>query len=235
MAKLEITVSAERFGELPEELKTYYTQNQDGAFELEGVGSIQRALEAEKAKKATKPELLDEIEKLRQFKADHEAKLNEADEEQKRKAGDFEALEKKLRDRIAEVETSAQAEKSGMLNNLKTERLKNLLVEKGVLPDRAEYALTTLNDRFELQNSETGFSLKIKDGIGDPKEIDAAIDGLKAKAGFLFAATGTSGSGASGSNGNGGTFAKTMPKSQWDGLSVKDQAAFIKDGGRPVD
>jgi hypothetical protein len=70
----------------------------------------------------------------------------------------------------------------------------------------------------------------LKSGIGDAGEIDSAINGLKTKAAFLFAASGASGSGASGSGANSGS-AQTMPKSQWDSLDVQAQAAFIKGGG----
>jgi hypothetical protein len=109
--------------------------------------------------------------------------------------------------------------------------LKNLLSEKGVRPEMARYALIDAANEFELGDD---YSLKLKNGIGDVKEIDGFVAKLRESTPDFFTPTTQSGGGASGSgNNNGG--GKTMPKSQWDTLDHKAQAAFIKDGGKPVD
>jgi hypothetical protein len=219
------TITKAEFDALPESLKTKFKAEGDG-FSL-----VEEDVEGLKKSKAEilkeKKDLQDRLTELEKFKQDHEQAASALDEEQKRKAGDFEALEKKLRDRITEVEAESSNKVGSMLQTLKTERLKNLLIEKGVLPDRANYALADISDQFDL---DEGLSLKLKSGIGDAGEIDSAINGLKTKAAFLFAASGASGSGASGSGANSGS-AQTMPKSQWDSLDVQAQAAFIKGGG----
>lgn len=48
MAKLEITISKEKFEGLDESLKGYYVTNQEGQYELEGIGAMSRAFSAEK-------------------------------------------------------------------------------------------------------------------------------------------------------------------------------------------
>ena len=95
------------------------------------------------------------------------------------------------------------AERERLLTNLKRERLQNYLVEKGVLADRAAYAFVDIGEQIELASDDSGFSLKLKGGIGDAKELETVIESLKAKSPFLFSADGASGSGASGSNSNG--------------------------------
>ena len=95
---------------------------------------------------------------------------------------------------------AATAKEQSLLANLKRERLQNFLVEKGVLADRAAYALVDIGEQIELASDDSGFSLRLKGGIGDAKELEAAVEGLKAKSPFLFAADGASGSGASGSD-----------------------------------
>lgn len=236
MAKLDITIAKEAFDALSDELKTFYVATQDGkGYELEGVGSIQRALADEKAKKATKPELLTEIEELRKFKEEQEAKVADAESEKRIAEGkykeDLEAKEAAWKQRLEQAETASTA----LLGDVKRERLTNELVKRGVLADRAAYLVHDLDAEIELVKGDSGYQLKKKGGIGDATEFDAVIEAAKAKTPFFFAATNASGSGASGSEGGGGGNAKTMPHAQWKGLSPQEQAAFIKDGGQPVE
>lgn len=225
MAKLGFTVTAAQFEALGAEVKEFYVPTQDGNYELEGVGSIQRALEAEKSKNTTKAAMATELEELRKFKADQDAAKESEETDQQRKAGQFAELETKLRNKITEVETAAANEKQQILSNLKREQLTNLLVKNGVLPDRADLALGDIDGLFDLESGESGFALKLKTGIGDPKEIDAAVGSLKEKRGFLFAANGASGSGASGSQGQGGAAPDTS------GTPAQRLANFYEAGG----
>ena len=228
------------FDKLPDALKTEYIPDGDD-YKLDADYEDVTGLKNKSA------ELLAEIKKqqalLKQYEGlDPEAArkamaLATAAEDEKLKAsGEFDTLRQKLEDRHATELQAATAREQSLLSNLKRERLQNFLVEKGVLADRAAYAFVDVGERIELASDDSGFSLKLKGGIGDAKELDTVIEGLKAKSPFLFAADNASGSGASGSSGNGGNAsAKTMPKSQWDTLSVQDQAAFIKGGGKPIE
>ena len=205
MAKLDITVSKDAFEKLAEELKGFYVPTEDGkGYELEGIGSIQRALEAEKVKKTTKPELVQELEDLKKFKEEHEAKAAEAAQndliEQKKYEEAIAAKEKAWNERFETEKT----EKESLFADIKRERLTNELIKRGALPDRAGYLVGELDPEMELVKGDSGYQLKKKGGIGDATEFDAVIETAKQKTPFFFAASGASGSGASGSNGNGG-------------------------------
>lgn len=130
-----------------------------------------------------------------------------AEDEKLKAAGENEAWKKKYDERHAAELQTATAREQSLLSNLKRERLQNYLVEKGVLADRAAYAFVDIGEQIELASDDSGFSLKLKGGIGDAKELETVVEGLKAKSPFLFAADGASGSGASGS-GNGGGLGK---------------------------
>lgn len=236
MAKLDITIAKEAFDALSDELKTFYVATQDGkGYELEGVGSIQRALDAEKAKKATKPELLTELETLREEKRLRDEAADKEAQDLLIKQGDF---DKAQAARDAEWQKRVDAidkEKGELFTDVHRERLRNELVKRGALPDRADYLVNDLIGETELFKNEKGqHDIRKKGGIGDTAEFDSMVDAIKPAKGFFFAATNASGSGASGSEGGGGN-AKTMPHAQWKGLSPQEQAAFIKDGGQPVE
>jgi hypothetical protein len=221
-------ITKEEFENLPESLKTKFTADGDSyVFQEEDVEGLKKS-KAEILKE--KKELQGRLDELEKFKNEIEQAKETESEEKARKAGEFAELEKKLRAKIAEVEADRDAQIGQIMGNLKTERLKSLLIEKGVLPDRADFALPKVADEFDIERGEQGFNLKLKSGIGDPKEIDAAIEGLKSKASFLFAAAGASGSGASGSQQSGGV-AKTATKDQVRAMSPTEKREFYLGGG----
>lgn len=157
---------------------------------------------------------------------------NAAEDEKLKAAGAFEELKKKLEERHEKELSDATAQRDSLLGNLKRERLQNYLVEKGVLADRAAYALVDINEQIELASDDSGFSLRLKGGIGDAKELETVVEGLKAKSPFLFAANGAQGSGASGSDTKGGSAAQQWSRQQWDSASTQDRTAFTEAGGK---
>lgn len=167
----------------------------------------------------------------------------EAEDAKLEASGNIEAIRKQYEERIIALEAKHAAERDtdrseydATLATLKHERLANILTEKGVLPDRVKYVVHDLNNETELIRGDNGFEVRKKGGIGDAPEFDAMIEGIKTRSPFFFAADNIAGSGASGSNSNNGSGGgKTMPKAQWDALGVREQAAFIKSGGKPVD
>lgn len=239
---LKTKISKADFEKLPDALKTEYIADGEG-YKLDADYEDVTGLKNKSA------ELLAEIKKQKALlekygdldpdaaKAAIEAK--QAAEDEKLKAeGQFEELKKKLEERHAAELQTATAREQSLLSNLHRERLINYLTTKEgdkVLPERAIYAYGDLKEQIELASDDSGFSLKLKGGIGDAKELETVVEGLKAKSPFLFAADGASGSGASGSGNGGGTSAKTMPHAQWKTLTPQAQAAFIKEGGKPVE
>ena len=96
------------------------------------------------------------------------------------------------------------------------------------MADRAKYALADIADQVELVSGEQGFTLKVKNGIGDAKEFDTLIEGLKQTSPFFFAANGGTGSGASGSSGNG---AHSGAKKRSE-MSISEKTAYIAANGQ---
>ena len=210
---LKTRISAADFEKLNEALKTEYIKDGDG-YKLDADYEDVTGL------KAKRDELLAEQKRLKDAMKAFEGldpaaareaveKAAKAEEEGLAARGEFETLKKKLEERHAKELEQATAERDRLLGNLKRERLQNYLVEKGVLADRAAYALVDINDQIELASDDSGFSLKLKGGIGDAKELDGVVESLKAKSPFLFSANSASGSGASGSEHSGSGPANT--------------------------
>lgn len=206
---LKTRISEADFAKLPEALQGEYIKDGDG-YKLDADYEDVTGLKNKTA------ELLAEQKRLKDAMKAFEGldpaaakealeKAAKAEEEGLAARGEFEQLKKKLEERHANELAAATAERDRLIGNLKRERLQNLLVEKGVLPDRAAYALVDINDQIELASDDSGFSLKLKGGIGDAKELDSVVESLKAKSPFLFSANGASGSGASGSERSGGS------------------------------
>lgn len=213
---------------LPESLKTKFTPDGD-AFVLEEIDV--EGLKKSKAEiLAEKKALQDKLTEYEKFKAEIEAKAAQADEAKMKEAGAFKELEEKLRQRINEVEEAAKQKEQQFLGNLKTERIKNLLAEKGVRPEMTKYALLDIEDQFDLVTDAQGFSLKYKNGIGDAGEIDKVVDGLRTAMPDFFTAKTPAGSGASGSGSNNGGNTKTMARAAFETLSPVDQMSQIKAG-----
>lgn len=226
------TITKAEFDVLPDSLKTKFTADGDG------YALVEEDVEGLKKSKAEilveKKRLADELAEYKKFKAEFEANKSAAEEAKQREAGQFAELEKKLRDKIAEVETQRAQEREQMLTTLKRERVTNELIAKGVLPDRARYAVADIENDLDLEAGEQGFKLKVKNGIGDANEFDKLIEGYKAKSPFLFAAEAAAGSGASGSGG-GGNVAKTWTRDQWEKAGTAERVAFSSEGGRITD
>jgi len=234
---LKTRIGEADFEKLSEALKTEYIKDGDGY-------KLDADYEDVSGLKAKRDELLKDLKEKQALlakygdldpdaaKAAIEA-AKKADEEGMAARGEYETLKKKLEERHANELQAATADRDKLLSNLKRERLQNYLVEKGVLADRAAYALVDIDNQIELASDDSGFSLKLKGGIGDAKELETAVESLKAKSPFLFSANGASGSGASGSETNGGSAgSQQWTRQQWDSASTLERTAFSEAGGK---
>ena len=228
------TITKAEFETLPDSLKTKFEAAGGDSYAM-----IEEDVEGLKKSKAQilqeKKDLQSKLDELSKFKSEMEQKKSAEEEAQMKKAGEFAELEKKLRAKITELEESHTNEKTSLLNSFKTERLKNELTAKGVLPDRAKYALADIAGQVDLVPGDEGFSLKVKNGIGDAKEFDALIDGLKQSSPFFFASNAASGGGASGSLGNNGAVAKVMKNTDFDALPPTEQMRLSVEGIKLID
>ena len=224
-------ISKAEFDALPDSLKGKFTADGDKYSLVEDVEGLKRK-NAELL--AEKKRIADENAALAKFKAEYEASKSADEETKQREAGQFAELEKKLRARNAELETEKANEVNAIVQLLKRERLTNELIAKGVLPDRAKYALADIENEIELERGESGFALKGRNGSGDAGEFAKLIEGVKGKSPFFFAADTTAGSGASGS-GNGGSSAKSMKRDAFLAMPPAEQSKFSLSGGTVED
>lgn len=226
-------ITKAEFDTLPESLKPKFkADGENYSLQEEDVDGLKRS----KADiLAEKKRIQDEADAMKKRLDEIDANKSAEETELMKKRGEFEELEKKLRDKLTETETQAKEREQSLLNNFKSERLKNELQARGVLSDRAKYALADIAEQVELASGENGFELKVKNGIGDAKEFDALIEGMKATSPFFFAPNGASGSGASGSEGNGGGNAKVMKRSAFEQMPASEQMAFSTGGGKLED
>lgn len=227
------TITKEEYAVIPESLKSKFTASGDGFAlieeDVEGLKKSKTEILAEKKAMA------DKLAALEKFRNEYEQSKS-ADEEAKLKAaGEFAELEKKLKDKIAEVEQSAAQKEASLLGIFKQERLKNELTARGVLPDRAKYLLSDIADAVDLVPKDSGFELRVKNGIGDAKEFDQLIEQQKATSPFFFGSTVVAGSGADGGGSDRGGTSKTMARSAFEQMPAGDKRAFVKAGGTLTD
>ena len=227
-------ITKAEFDVLPESLKAEFAAVGD-EYEL-SKPDIDGLKQSKDAILKEKKELQARLAELEKFKSDIDQRKSADEDEKLRAAGEFAKIEDRYKAKIAELETGFSAKESQLLNNFKTERLKNELTARGVLADRARYALADVADKVDLISGETGFQLKVKDGLGDPKEFDALIESLKTQSPFFFTATGAAGSGASGGgNGNGVANTKQMKREDFFAMSPKAQSEFSLGGGKLIE
>lgn len=147
-----------------------------------------------------------------------------AEEEKLAKRGEYEKLiEQKTRAYEERIEAERR-DRARLENTLKHEKLANVLVEKGVLADRVQYLVKELADSLELNQTETGFTLRKTGGVGDATEFDALIEDVRQRSPFFFAANLTTGTGGFGSTANGTGSAK-----KWADLTRAEKTAAIRD------
>lgn len=227
------TLTKAEFDALPDSLKTEFKADGESYVlvkeDVEGLKKSKAEILAEKKR------IADEKAALEQRLAEIDAQNAQADEEKLKQAGQFEELKKKYETRHAEELSKLQAERDANFAAYKRERLENELTRRGVLPDRTRHAFVDVADQLDLVQSENGFGLALKGGIGDAKEVDALFENLKTKSPWLFQATAQAGSGASGSQNGGNGAAKVWTRAQWDAAGTPERVAFSKEGGRVTD
>jgi hypothetical protein len=196
-------------------------------------------------------ELLGEIKKLRSVSKRAEGfdfekaqaamdSLAKIEEERLSKRGEYDKLLAQKQEAFEKRLAEETAEREKIQANLAGEKWENFLGENGVKLQRLQTVreLMEIQSRVELAPDSNGrLTLKLKDGVGDAGELKAAIQRFMQEDGngWLFESPQGSGSGANGSMNATGGNAKTMPKAQWDGMDHKAQAAFIREGGKPVE
>lgn len=206
------------------EVEVYFREELEAEVEKEvkGLKVTNENLKAEKAE--IKDKLKEEQESKRQI------------EEAKAKAeGDKETLERLQ----AERESEAQERYNALVNETKTEKINNglnsIIMEVGAGGDKSKDLLDLVKVRHKLD-----FDTESKEYMIDGERV-SSLDKLKESIvssgrydGYLKP-TGASGGSSQGGQGAGSTTEKSVNRSEFDGMSQQDRAAFIKDGGKVTD
>jgi hypothetical protein len=198
-------ITKAEFETLPESLKGKFTaQGEDYVLQEEDVDGLKKS-KAEILEE--KKRIQSERDELAKFKSEQEAKAQAEEQAKLEKKGEFdkllEAKEKAFQERLA-TET---AERERIQNNLRNAEWRTTLTKNGIRSEvlDAMDELKKIEARIELANTDTGFALKFKDGVGDANELTQAVTEWSEKYQFTKPSPNASGSGASPSNGTNGT------------------------------
>lgn len=235
MAKLKARIAQGDYDKLEEAIKGFYVADGDG-FKLDSDHEPVDGLIAKR------DELLGKLTKFKDFEGLDAAEVKQKladlatrENEELAAKGKWDELEANIRAKHAE-EIKVRDEK--LLTIIRDNARKDLrmaLVKNGAdeeYVDDLETTLTTNHIKFVELDGKAVWKT-----IDDTEVIDFEkyIPKLKESKAKFFKADLGSGSGATGSDTRGGPNAKTMPHAQWKELTPQAQAAFIKEGGKPVE
>ena len=161
-----------------------------------------------------KPEQLEELENQVET---YKAKWTEADKQAKAIAQEADKVKK-----LYEAE-------SGYTNNLLVENgLNEALVKEGI----AKQFVPAVNFMLKGQVQVKIEGNERKAVIGEKALSEYVSEWSKSEEGKHFIAAPANSGGGSNGGGNAGGNVKTMPRSQFDGISSAEKASFLKDGGK---
>ncbi len=161
-----------------------------------------------------KPEQLEELENQVET---YKAKWNEADKQAKAIAQEADKVKK-----LYEAE-------SGYTNNLLVENgLNEALVKEGIAKQFLPAVKSMLKGQVQVKIEGN----ERKAVIGEKALSEYVSEWSKSEEGKHFIAAPANSGGGSNGGGNAGGNVKTMPRSQFDGISSAEKASFLKDGGK---
>ena len=179
-------------------------------------------------------ELLAEVKKLRKNQEIKPEQLDELEnqvEVYKTKWADAEKLAKATAVEAEKVKKLYEAE-SGYTNNLLVENgLNEALVKEGI----AKQFLPAVKSMLKGQVTVKIEGNERKAVIGEKALSEFVSEWSKSEEGKHFIAAPANSGGGSNGGGDAKGAGKTMPRSQFDGISSADKGAFLKDGGKIID
>jgi hypothetical protein len=175
-------------------------------------------------------ELLAEVKKLRknqEIKPEQLEELENQVETYKTKWTEAEKQAKAIAQEADKVKKLYEAE-SGYTNNLLVENgLNEALVKEGI----AKQFLPAVKSMLKGQVQVKVEGNERKALIGDKPLADFVSEWSKGEEGKHFIAAPANSGGGSTGGGNAGGNAKTMPRSQFEGMSPSEQSSYMKSGG----
>ena len=179
-------------------------------------------------------ELLAEVKKLRKNQEIKPEQLDELEnqvEVYKTKWADAEKLAKATAVEADKVKKLYEAE-SGYTNNLLVENgLNEALVKEGI----AKQFLPAVKSMLKSQVTVKIEGNERKAVIGEKALSEYVAEWSKGEEGKHFIAAPANSGGGSNGGGDAKGGGKTMPRSQFDGISSAEKGAFLKDGGKIID
>ena len=179
-------------------------------------------------------ELLAEVKKLRKNQEIKPEQLDELEnqvETYKTKWADAEKLAKATALEADKVKKLYEAE-SGYTNNLLVENgLNEALVKEGI----AKQFLPAVKSMLKSQVTVKIEGNERKAVIGEKALSEFVSEWSKGEEGKHFIAAPNNSGGGSNGGGDAKGAGKTMPRSQFDGISSAEKGAFLKDGGKIID
>ena len=179
-------------------------------------------------------ELLAEVKKLRKNQEIKPEQLDELEnqvETYKTKWADAEKLAKATALEADKVKKLYEAE-SGYTNNLLVENgLNEALVKEGI----AKQFLPAVKSMLKGQVTVKIEGNERKAVIGEKALSEFVSEWSKGEEGKHFIAAPNNSGGGSNGGGDAKGAGKTMPRSQFDGISSAEKGAFLKDGGKIID
>ena len=179
-------------------------------------------------------ELLAEVKKLRKNQEIKPEQLDELEnqvEVYKTKWADAEKLAKATAVEADKVKKLYEAE-SGYTNNLLVENgLNEALVKEGI----AKQFLPAVKSMLKSQVTVKIEGNERKAVIGEKALSEFVSEWSKGEEGKHFIAAPANSGGGSNGGGDAKGGGKTMPRSQFDGISSAEKGAFLKDGGKIID
>lgn len=235
---------------VPEVLRGFYSEGEDGKFVLEDISKLKSALRhvrderdrekkkaAEALKKAKNAMSEEDLEELQRLREEHE----EREAEVAKKRGEFDKLLAKMEEKQKKALEDREQREAALKKALEREMIDSRITaalasakatEQGIdlLPDR-------LKNRVKLVEEEGHYNVIVLDeggtpdinNEGKPKTIADLVEDAKGKYSPLFQGTGATGSGASQQPTSGGALpAKTKP---YEEMSPFEKSEFISQYG----
>ena len=233
---------------LPEHVHQFYEQGSDGKFHLQDISALKNALKHTKSERdaaRAKAKQIEAWEKLGKSPEEIEALVAAAaakDEEDRKKAGDFEGLLNQHKSKW-EKDLQAKADEANLWKNQfitsqKQTGLMSALTAGEATPEGIDLLPNILSSRVQIDVQDGKVTTRILGADGNAMAGSGAdgtatyadlIKEAKQKYPSLFKGTGQSGSGASNGGKGGGAGGSTKKRSE---MTIPERTAYIREHGQ---
>lgn len=235
---LKFQISKDDHAKLDDSVKGLYSEK-DGKFQL-AIDGLPDTAELDGLKRKVE-ELLSEKKDAAKRAKEAEDAARAAQEEAARKSGDVTALENSWKEKLAKREKELLDEidsLKGSINGMLVDNVATKLATEMAVQGSADILIPHIKSRLAAEQKDGKFVTVIRDKEGKPSA--ATLDELKnefvANPAFAPVIVGSKATGGGANGGNhGGGAAKTVTRTQFDGMNQVQRAEFAKSGGQVTD